>query len=82
MWQSIELHGHRGHRSSATGFIMGRELTGKVIKVGSSVQKFKPGELVVVPLTVTCGSCFYCERGISSRCVNSQLFGSSVLDSG
>lgn len=37
---------------------------------------------MVSPFTVSCGSCFYCKRGFSSRCARSQLYGSAVLDGG
>ncbi|KAL1296939.1 hypothetical protein AAFC00_004545 [Neodothiora populina] len=77
-----ELHVFRGHQPSPTGFIMGHEFTGRVHEVGSSVKNFKVGELVVSPFTTSCGACFYCEQGFSSRCVKCQLFGSAGLDGG
>ncbi|KAJ5991574.1 hypothetical protein N7522_011781 [Penicillium canescens] len=77
-----ELHVFRGHQPSANGFIMGHEFTGEVSSVGPDVQSFKLGDRVVSPFTVSCGSCFYCKRGFSSRCAHSQLYGSAVLDGG
>lgn len=77
-----ELHVFRGHQPSGTGFIMGHEFTGRVSSVGSSVTTVKEGDLVVSPFTVSCGECFYCKQGYSSRCAKSQLFGSTVLDGG
>jgi threonine dehydrogenase-like Zn-dependent dehydrogenase len=77
-----ELHVFRGHQPSPSGFIMGHEFTGEVVDTGSDVTKFKQGDLVVSPFTVSCGECFYCERGYSSRCSNSQLYGSAMLDGG
>ena len=59
---------------------MGHEFTGQVTEIGSSVKNLKPGDMVVSPFTVSCGECFYCEQGFSSRCVKSQLFGSAGLD--
>ncbi|KAL3483330.1 chaperonin 10-like protein [Aspergillus germanicus] len=79
---SSELHVYRGHQSSSPGFIMGHEFTGEVIEVGPEVQDFAKGDLVVVPFTVNCGRCFYCRRELSSRCVDSKLFGSPALDGG
>ena len=77
-----ELHVFRGHQPSPTGFIMGHEFTGHVSEVGSSIKNFKKGDLVVSPFTVSCGECFYCKQGFSSRCAKSLLFGSAVLDGG
>ncbi|KAF2449903.1 GroES-like protein [Karstenula rhodostoma CBS 690.94] len=77
-----ELHVFRGHQPSGTDFIMGHEFTGVVEEVGSEVKNFKKGDRVVTPFTVSCGECFYCTRGFSSRCAKSQLFGSVGLDGG
>lgn len=77
-----ELHVFRGHQPSGTGFIMGHEFTGEVVETGANIKSFKPGDLVVSPFTVSCGSCFYCESGFSSRCANGQLYGSAILDGG
>lgn len=61
---------------------MGHETTGEVWEVGSAVKTHQKGDLVVMPFTVSCGECFYCERGASSRCSKSLLFGSPLLDGG
>ncbi|KAK2604442.1 hypothetical protein N8I77_007373 [Diaporthe amygdali] len=75
-----ELHTFRGHAESDTGFIMGHEFTGVVVEVGSDVKTVKEGDKIVSPFTTTCGKCFYCENGYSSRCVDSLLFGCPKLD--
>jgi threonine dehydrogenase-like Zn-dependent dehydrogenase len=59
---------------------MGHEFTGHVHEVGSSVKQLKIGDHVVTPFTTSCGDCFYCKHGFSSRCVKSQLFGCPTLD--
>jgi threonine dehydrogenase-like Zn-dependent dehydrogenase len=59
---------------------MGHEFTGHVYEVGSSVKQLKVGDHVVTPFTTSCGECFYCKRGFSSRCIMSQLFGCPTLD--
>ncbi|MCJ1274454.1 hypothetical protein MMC21_002250 [Puttea exsequens] len=75
-----ELHVFRGHQPSPTGVIMGHEFTGTVEETGSEVKNFKRGDQVVSPFTVSCGECFYCKHGFSSRCEKCQLFGSAGLD--
>jgi threonine dehydrogenase-like Zn-dependent dehydrogenase len=35
-----------------------------------------------MPFTASCGTCFYCKRGFSSRCEKSLLFGCPLLDGG
>lgn len=79
---SSELHVFRGHQPSPTGFIMGHEFTGEVVETGSDVKTVKKGDLIVTPFTVSCGECFYCKKGFSSRCEKCQLFGCAVLDGG
>ena len=37
-------------------------------KVGSSVTTLKPGDRVVVPFTISCGSCWFCQHGLFSLC--------------
>ncbi|KAF1834382.1 GroES-like protein [Decorospora gaudefroyi] len=75
-----ELHVYRGHQPSPTDFIMGHEFTGQVFKVGASVRTLQPGDRIVCPFTTSCGQCFYCTHGHSSRCTYSKLFGSAALD--
>ncbi|KAF8470595.1 chaperonin 10-like protein [Kalaharituber pfeilii] len=77
-----ELHVFRGHQPSDTGFIMGHEFTGHIIKIGSAVQNFTIGDKVVSPFTTSCGNCFYCKLGYTSRCEKGLLFGCSKLDGG
>lgn len=61
---------------------MGHEFTGEVVELGSSVKSVKKGDLIVTPFTVSCGECFYCTKGYTSRCAKSQLFGCAILDGG
>ena len=61
---------------------MGHEFIGDITETGSSLQNFKIGDRVVAPFTVSCGACFYCTQAMSSRCVDSKLFGSAALDGG
>jgi len=54
---------------------MGHEFTGEVVEVGRDVRNYRKGDQVMSPFTTSCGTCFYCQRGLTCRCVNSQLFG-------
>ncbi|KAJ9668188.1 hypothetical protein H2201_001617 [Coniosporium apollinis] len=75
-----ELHVFRGHQPSPTDFIMGHEFTGIVEEVGDAVKTVKKGDQIVSPFTVSCGECFYCKQGFSSRCAKCLLFGTAALD--
>ncbi len=48
--------------------ILGHELAGTVVKVGSGVSAFKEGDRVVSFHHIPCGACFYCERKLFSQC--------------
>ncbi len=50
------------------GDIIGHEPMGIVVEVGSQVQKLKVGDRVVVPFTISCGQCYFCEQTMYSLC--------------
>jgi threonine dehydrogenase-like Zn-dependent dehydrogenase len=41
---------------------------GEVVEVGSAITNLKVGDRVVVPFTISCGSCFFCQKGLFSCC--------------
>src|SRR3954464_5457048 len=45
------------------GDILGHEFMGEVVEVGSSVTKHRTGDRVVVCSFISCGKCWYCQRG-------------------
>lgn len=53
------------------GDILGHEFMGEVVEVGPEVKKHKVGDRVVVPFTICCGHCFFCEQQLWSLCDNS-----------
>ncbi|MDZ4759536.1 MAG: zinc-dependent alcohol dehydrogenase, partial [Alphaproteobacteria bacterium] len=53
------------------GDIIGHEPMGIVEAVGRGVNNLKKGDRVVVPFTMACGSCFFCEKTLFSLCDNS-----------
>src|SRR5215217_6579187 len=53
------------------GDILGHEPMGEVVEVGSGVGNLNVGDRVVVPFTISCGQCFFCQKGLFSCCDNS-----------
>ncbi|MFB2937928.1 zinc-dependent alcohol dehydrogenase [Aerosakkonemataceae cyanobacterium BLCC-F154] len=53
------------------GDILGHEFMGEVVELGSEVKNVKIGDRVVVPFTISCGNCFFCNRDLWSLCDNS-----------
>ena len=55
------------------GDILGHEPMGIVEAVGSAVTHIAPGDRVVVPFNISCGSCFMCSRSLHSQCETTQV---------
>lgn len=49
-------------------FPVGHEATGAVVAVGDEVERWQPGDRVVVPFQVSCGSCEPCRAGRFAAC--------------
>ncbi len=54
-----------------SGDILGHEFMGEVVELGPAVKNLKIGDRVVVPFTISCGSCMFCNRDLWSLCDNS-----------
>jgi L-iditol 2-dehydrogenase len=48
--------------------IFGHETAGVVVRVGTGVTQFEPGDRVVMFHHVPCGDCFYCRRKVFAQC--------------
>ena len=67
-----DLHLYDGYiPSMEKGDILGHEFMGEVVETGSGVQNLKKGDRVVVPFTIACGHCYFCEHDMWSLCDNS-----------
>jgi threonine dehydrogenase-like Zn-dependent dehydrogenase len=55
------------------GDILGHEPMGIVEEVGGEVTEIAPGDRVVVPFNVSCGTCFMCGQGLHSQCETTQV---------
>jgi threonine dehydrogenase-like Zn-dependent dehydrogenase len=67
-----DLHLYDGHVPTLErGDILGHEFMGEVVEVGPEVKSLRVGDRVVVPFTISCGRCYYCEHGQASACDNS-----------
>jgi threonine dehydrogenase-like Zn-dependent dehydrogenase len=55
------------------GDVLGHEPMGIVQEVGSEVTNLAPGDRVVVPFQIACGSCFMCGQGLHTQCETTQV---------
>src|SRR5438270_7635886 len=71
-WSDLHLYEVMG-AFMEEGDILGHEPMGIVEEVGSEVTHIKPGDRVVVPFNISCGSCFMCEQKLYSQCETTQV---------
>ncbi|MGV8134079.1 MAG: alcohol dehydrogenase catalytic domain-containing protein [Mangrovibacterium sp.] len=54
---------------------MGHEFTGLIVEIAKDVPGFSIGERVVMATSISCGQCFYCQKGWSNLCVQLEPMG-------
>src|SRR5262245_60182167 len=50
------------------GDVLGHEPMGEVVAIGSDVRNLHVGDRVIVPFTISCGACYFCQKGLFSLC--------------
>ena len=71
-----DLHLYRGtHPFRHAPAILGHEIAGEIVEVGSKVTKFKAGDRVTIEPQVGCGECAMCKIGAVSLCKNKKVPG-------
>jgi len=58
--------------------ILGHEIAGEVVAVGSGVPALRPGDRVATIQRVHCGRCDLCKRGRSTLCKEGVFFGEEI----
>lgn len=66
-----DLHIYNGFVPQMRDMVLGHEFMGIVEETGSGVTKLKKGDRVVVPFTIACGACFFCQQGYHANCEHS-----------
>jgi threonine dehydrogenase-like Zn-dependent dehydrogenase len=66
-----DLHLYGGYiPTMKDGDVLGHEFMGEVVETGSAVRNLQKGDRVVVPFAIACGQCWFCRRGETSLCDN------------
>ena len=50
------------------GDIIGHEFMGEIVETGAGVTKLQKGDRVVIPFTINCGHCHWCNQELYSLC--------------
>jgi S-(hydroxymethyl)glutathione dehydrogenase/alcohol dehydrogenase len=56
-------------------YIIGHEPMGIVEEIGPEVINVKIGDRVIIPFTIACGQCYYCQHQLESQCDNANPHG-------
>ncbi len=71
-----EVHAFLGtHPFRKPPAIMGHEVSGDIVEVGTEVRGFQPGDRVLVEPQISCGKCFYCRTGDYHLCLSKVIMG-------
>ncbi len=65
-----DQHMVRGRTTAPAGLVLGHEITGEIIEIGSDVEYLQVGDLVTVPFNVACGRCRTCREQQTGVCLN------------
>ena len=71
-----DLHVLHGRIPGMTpGGVLGHEFVGVVEQVSPEVTRYHEGDRVVGSFLIPCGECWFCGRGLFSRCPDQRVFG-------
>jgi threonine dehydrogenase-like Zn-dependent dehydrogenase len=66
-----DLHLYHGMMpDTRVGSTFGHEFVGVVESIGSGVEHLTVGDRVMVPFHISCGTCYFCARGLFTNCHN------------
>jgi len=58
----------RGQAPVPGPIALGHEFVAEVVAAGEGVAGFRPGQRVVAPFAISCGTCRFCRRGLTANC--------------
>lgn len=62
------------------GRILGHEGVGKIVSMGSAVEGFEQGDVVLISCITACGVCSNCRKGLSSHCSSGGWVLGNIID--
>ena len=71
-------HGGFGQIKLQEPMILGHEVSGFIVKIGSKVENLSIGQLVSVSPSRPCNKCSFCLGGNQIQCINMKFYGSAM----
>ncbi len=80
-----DLHTVRGDRPVAGPTILGHEIIGHIVELGSELRDvagktISIGDRITWSVAASCGECFYCQASLPQKCVELIKYGHEVID--
>lgn len=69
-----KIYNH-GHQRLTPPQIIGHEIAGEIVEIGSSVSGYEIGERVQIIAAIPCGTCWACKSGKMQICINQLSMG-------
>lgn len=83
-----DLHSYHGRRHAPSPSVLGHEMVAEVVGLGPAGacdfrgNPLQSGDRVTWSMVWSCGECFYCQRGLRSKCERLMKFGHEPLAPG
>lgn len=81
-----DVHTYTGRRATPLPTILGHEVLGRIAAFGPTAARrdarerpLREGDRVTWSLLASCGTCFYCERGLPQKCLRAVKYGHEPL---
>ena len=77
-----DLHFFHGKAPLEPGETIGHEAVGVIEATGPDVERFHPGQRVVVAFDIACGQCWFCRAGQTQLCEDFRNLGAGIFGGG
>lgn len=84
-----DVHTWHGRRQEPTPCVLGHEITGRIVAFGRGAPRrdlrgepLREGDRVTWTLAASCGTCFFCRRGLPQKCEHLFKYGHSAIAPG
>lgn len=83
-----DLHSYHGRRHSPAPSVLGHEMVGEICALGPGGavdfqgRPLSPGDRVTWSMVWSCGTCYYCTRGLRPKCTQLMKFGHEQIAPG